>query len=68
MTLISLEEYNQQAWDRAIKHTQDPLLNGIACPNCGKELRDEDPNMQMLSSPPQTHVRCTCGFRGNRFI
>jgi hypothetical protein len=68
MSLISLEDFNQQALAKAFKRAQDPLLNGIECPQCGKELRDEDPNMQMLSNPPQTHVRCTCGFRGNRFV
>jgi hypothetical protein len=68
MSLVSLEDFNQQAWDKAVKRKQDPLLNGIECPHCGKELLDDEPHILMLSNPPQIRVKCTCGFRGSRFV
>lgn len=65
--LRSLEEYNADR--RATYEPRGQLLNGIACPKCGAELADTNPNMIMTSNPPQTGVNCSdqaCGYRGYR--
>ncbi len=41
--------------------------NGIACPQCGKELLDSAPNVVLTSNPPQKNVKCEwCDFHGYR--
>jgi hypothetical protein len=60
----SLEEFNRE---RAAAY--DPLIrgNGIACPSCGGELRDDEPGAILTSCPPQMRVHCpACMFRGLR--
>ena len=65
--MISLKEYNtlieRQNDDREIAD----LPNGIACPDCGKELVDPLRAFMLMSKPPQTAVLClACGFTGRR--
>jgi hypothetical protein len=45
----------------------EPRKNGIACPECGKELFDTDPGSILTSEPPQSAIHCKCGFYGYRF-
>lgn len=43
--------------------------NGIACPNCGKELGDDVNGVVLTSLPPQVGVLCpACGWRGSRYV
>lgn len=65
MALISLEEHN------SLVHNQysmfgKPRKNGIACPKCGKELWDSEPNVTYTSYPPQVKINCECGYTGFR--
>lgn len=60
--MISLDEHNKQ---KAMLHRKlsDPYPNGIACPQCGKELWDTDPTEVLASNPPKKRVHCpSCGF------
>ena len=58
--LKSLEEFNEE---RAAER-QSQLLNGIACPECGKELSDMYP---LLAS--YMKIECLeCGYKGRRVI
>ena len=48
---------------------QSPVLNGIACPKCGEELLDTQPNVTLTSIPPQKNVGCSsdkCDYTGYR--
>jgi hypothetical protein len=48
---------------------QSPVLNGIACPKCGEELLDTQPNVTLSSMPPQKNVGCSsdkCDYTGYR--
>lgn len=48
---------------------QSPVLNGIACPKCGKELLDTHPNQILTSIPPKKSVGCSndkCDFTSYR--
>jgi C4-type Zn-finger protein len=68
--LKSLEEHN------TINSTfhwgmmgQSPVFNGIACPKCGEELLDTQPNVTLSSMPPQKNVGCSsknCDYTGYR--
>ena len=62
----TLDEYNAE---QRAKFTQQegPVLNGIACPECGAELMDTHPNITLLSNPPQKNVKCSkCDYSGYR--
>lgn len=37
---------------------------GIACPECGAELRQQAGEL-LLSDPPQTSIFCKCGWSGS---
>jgi C4-type Zn-finger protein len=46
-----------------------PIPNGIACPKCGEELLDTQPNVTLTSMPPQKNVGCSsekCDYTGYR--
>ena len=61
--LQSLQEFNQiRIIDYTVPH---PRKNGIACPNCDKELSDSDAHI-IASYPPKRNIHCECGFRGLR--
>ena len=66
--LITLEEHNaaiSECWHDWTANL--PAKNGIACPECGKELSDQNPNQLLLSEPPKKRIVCTfCGFKGSR--
>ena len=63
--LKTLEEHNTEA----LKPKVEPKYNnGIACPNCGKELIDSNPYLILTSNPPQTATKClNCGYQGSRY-
>jgi len=68
--LKSLEEHNNSLlisgsgfWN------SEPVKNGIACPKCGDELVDVNPNEVLTSIPPKKFIRCenkNCGYSGYR--
>lgn len=46
-----------------------PRLNGIACPDCGSELVDKNPEVMRPSNPPRFDVNCSaedCHWHGAR--
>ncbi len=64
--LVSLEDHNTKQRDLYARHARRHAKpNGIACPDCGRELVDTSPNFTLLSVPPKKHVGCNrCGYRG----
>lgn len=68
--LKSLDEYNTQQnkvhWQI---NSNEPQLNGIACPKCGEELYDSNPMMTLTSMPPKKNVHCSkCDYVGYRIV
>lgn len=66
--LKNLDEYNSQQnnlhWQL---NSNEPQLNGIACPNCGEELYDSNPMMTLTSMPLKKNVHCSkCDYVGYR--
>lgn len=46
-----------------------PIPNGIACPKCGEEMLDTQPNVTLTSMPPKKNVGCSsdkCDYTGYR--
>lgn len=65
--LKTLEEHNGRSWAWFSSFNQEPQLNGIACPNCGEELYDTNPNVTLTSDPPQKNIGCIkCDYKGYR--
>jgi C4-type Zn-finger protein len=68
--LKSLEYHNAESYDfYSTINSNEPQLNGIACPNCGKELYDSSPMTTLTSNPPQKNIACYnkgCGYTGYR--
>jgi hypothetical protein len=63
--LVSLDDFNNKHRSKYLE-TENPK-NGIACPNCGTELIDSNPNLVLTSFPPQKNVRCdNCDYTGYR--
>lgn len=65
--LKTLEEHNTL---RAAAHDamaqRSPRANGIACPQCGKELVDSNPSV-LASNPPKKNTKClSCDYVGYR--
>lgn len=66
--LISLEKHNSTT---STFHfgmlNPKPIPNGIACPKCGEELFDTQPNITLTSIPMQKNVGCSsdkCDYIG----
>jgi len=69
--LVSLENYNEHKMTHHFLESKfgapDHVFNGIACPNCGDELYDSEPNATLMSDPPQKSVECLCNYKGLRY-
>lgn len=64
--LKTLAEHNSQARTRYYANRL-VVRNGIACPKCGSELYDNEPNVTLTTDPPETRVKCTkCDYQGMR--
>lgn len=64
-TLMEHNAERDQAWINM--NDSSPRPNGIACPECGKELMDSNPFVTLTSAPPQKNVHCpACGYVGYR--
>jgi hypothetical protein len=62
--MITLDEFNKS---RAQVVSNKPTGNGIACPECGSELIDSNPLLELASYPPQKNVNCSkCDYVGCR--
>jgi hypothetical protein len=48
--------------------TNNTVGNGVACPKCGEEMYDTNPNLVLTSNPPKKSVHCKCGFSGYRTL
>ena len=67
--LKTLDEHNSKAWSTQVSMlSNEPKANGIACPKCGNELMDSNPNATLTSYPPQKNVHCDCGYKGYRIV
>lgn len=65
--MITLAEFNSQKLSLDY-FSNDPILNGIACPKCNSELFDSLPNMILACSPPKKDVHCSkCDYHGYRY-
>ena len=66
----SLDDYNvamRKHHMEVSRSENKPRPNGIACPECGGELLDSHPMMQLANSPPQKNVHCPkCKYAGYR--
>lgn len=65
--LKPLDEHNRERIEQIASESSE-LKNGLACPNCGKELFDASQYEVLLSFPAKKKVLCTCGFEGYRLI
>lgn len=67
--LEPLEEFNAdraKIYQPIVYSLPLPIPNGLACPECGKELMDSD-GMILTSNPPQRNIQCSdCDYRGYR--
>ena len=66
--LKDLNEHNAQASRIQWAMTDNnPILNGIACPKCGKEMYDSNPMVTLTTMPAQKNVHCSkCDYVGYR--
>lgn len=69
----TLDQHNAERWEahleahQSMLDSQKPHPNGIACPNCGKELWDSNPAITLTSYPAKKNVHCpSCGHSGYR--
>ena len=65
-SLVPLREHDNV---RFLAHSRSgtPRPNGIACPQCSKELWDSSPLETLTSDPPQKRIHCPhCKYRGER--
>ena len=54
---------------RSLEQLNRTHVNGIACPNCGKELWDTNPTVLLTSYPPRKQISCIeCGYAGTRLV
>lgn len=70
--LKTLEQHNKERWEAYKAHDdmmRNGRTNGIACPKCGAELFDTQPNMTLTSNPPKKYIGCRadgCDYTGYR--
>ena len=64
---ISLEDHNRSRAQQIGQFGSTLIPNGIACPECGRELVDSTPNMVLATWPAQYRVHCpSCNYTGTR--
>jgi hypothetical protein len=64
--LKSLQDHNNSKSSTFV-YQNGAVPNGIACPECGDELWDDNPNICLPSNPPQFRIHCrSCGYTGTR--
>lgn len=61
--LKTMEEYNEQRSREYMSHYTN-LGTGVACPQCGDEMKLSNPTAVLTTFPPQKAVHCnTCKFK-----
>jgi hypothetical protein len=64
----TIEEHNKEAMEKYRCNTE-PVGTGVQCPHCGSEMICKNPNVQLLTYPPQKHVDCYgCGYKTTLFV
>ena len=63
--MINLDEFNKKKYD-SYNINNTPVKNNIACPKCGQEMYDSDPNIILDSFPPMMNIHCDCGYSDYR--
>lgn len=59
MKLKTIQEHNEEV----LNQIRSKYLTGIACPKCGEEMQYQNPDILLLSSPPQANIICfECGY------
>ena len=67
--LTKLKEFNENRISSIPLPSNEPVKNGIACPDCGEGLLDSTPMYILDSNPPQKAVKCpSCGYSGYRLV
>ena len=67
--LKTLQKWNDARFDIHAAAVRRNVPNGIACPKCGEELLDVNPNVRSTSWPPKTRVACkACSWQGRRVV
>jgi DNA-directed RNA polymerase subunit RPC12/RpoP len=65
--LKNLDDHNVQQSIHWQLNSNQPQLNGIACPNCGEELYDSNPMITLTSYPAKKNIHCIkCDYSGYR--
>ena len=65
--LIKLKDHNAAARKLKWGFSTKARLNGIECPDCGKELYDTNPMVTLTSMPAQKNIHCNnCNYKGYR--
>jgi ssDNA-binding Zn-finger/Zn-ribbon topoisomerase 1 len=59
----TLDEYNWEVHNR--RKEKEEFKAGVKCNKCETEMLLDNPNMMLMSYPPQQSVVCpNCGYRG----
>lgn len=63
-----LNEFNKERINREL-NSNEPVLNGIECPECSSELYDSSPMVTLSSYPAKKSIHCQrCSYRGYRLV
>lgn len=61
--LVTLQRHNEVR-NRLHRDKKAPVYNGIACPECGKEMMDSEPGVHLMSKPAKKNIHCPeCGYK-----
>ena len=64
--LVTLAEFNDSR-EKLCTLRDEPILNGIECPECGDELYDSSPNEIICTYPARKKIHCNkCWYVGSR--
>ena len=63
----TLDQYNEDYRKLQEDNERMKYMTGISCPHCKTvEMKYLEPNVQLLSSPPQMRIFCPdCNFKTN---
>lgn len=66
--LKSLEDHNREKMNFGYDlFIDNPVPNGIACPECGEEMMDSNPMCMLACIPPKKNIDCpSCGHKDFR--
>ena len=65
--LKTLKQHDNEQMRLTRRFPDEPVLNGIECPDCGAELLDSTPDIVIASTPHKYNIHCaSCAYRGYR--